>query len=369
MLKIKRKLTVKEKFESILLQLKSNLKSDSVINALKTDNDKELHEKLIDIVDKYYKNIDLFDKQKDSVKKLLFDNAHDLLEKTNSTSFNIYLPNYRNYANFLVDNYYKNENNLTKINNIDISKIEEKITSKTKGILIVHLYGRVVFSETLKNLATVHGLKIIEDNAQAIGAEWNGVKTGNLGDAAGFSFYPGKNLGALGDAGGVSTNDEELAKTIRALANYGSNQKYVNIYQGLNSRLDEIQAAVLGVKLKYIDAENNRRREIAKRYIAEIKNPNIILPENPESEAEHVWHVFIIRTAEREKLQNYLTENGVQTLIHYPIPPHKQEAYKEWNNLSFPISEKIHEEVLSLPISPVMNDDEVTEIIQVINKF
>ena len=253
--------------------------------------------------------------------------------------------------------------------NIDISKIEEKITSKTKGILIVHLYGRVVFSETLKNLATVHGLKIIEDNAQAIGAEWNGVKTGNLGDAAGFSFYPGKNLGALGDAGGVSTNDEELAKTIRALANYGSNQKYVNIYQGLNSRLDEIQAAVLGVKLKYIDAENNRRREIAKRYIAEIKNPNIILPENPESEAEHVWHVFIIRTAEREKLQNYLTEKGVQTLIHYPIPPHKQEAYKEWNNLSFPISEKIHEEVLSLPISPVMSDDEVTEIIQVINKF
>ena len=253
--------------------------------------------------------------------------------------------------------------------NIDISKIEEKITSKTKGILIVHLYGRVVFSETLKNLATVHGLKIIEDNAQAIGAEWNGVKTGNLGDAAGFSFYPGKNLGALGDAGGVTTNDEELAKTIRALANYGSNQKYVNIYQGLNSRLDEIQAAVLGVKLKYIDAENNRRREIAKRYIAEIKNPNIILPENPADEAEHVWHLLVIRTSEREKLQNYLTENGVQTLIHYPIPPHKQEAYKEWNNLSFPISEKIHEEVLSLPISPVMSDDEVTEIIQVINKF
>ena len=253
--------------------------------------------------------------------------------------------------------------------NIDISKIEEKITSKTKGILIVHLYGRVVFSETLKNVATAHGLKIIEDNAQAIGAEWNGAKTGNLGDAAGFSFYPGKNLGALGDAGGVTTNDEKLAKTIRALANYGSNQKYVNIYQGLNSRLDEIQAAVLGVKLKYIDAENNRRREIAKRYIKEIKNPNIILPENPESEAEHVWHVFIIRTAEREKLQNYLTENGVQTLIHYPIPPHKQVAYKEWNNLSFPISEKIHEEVLSLPISPVMSDDEVNKIIEIINKF
>lgn len=253
--------------------------------------------------------------------------------------------------------------------NIDIDKIEEKITSKTKGILIVHLYGRVVFSEKLKEIAQNHELKIIEDNAQSIGAEWNGIKTGNLGDAAGFSFYPGKNLGALGDAGGVTTNDEVLAKTIRALANYGSNQKYVNIYQGLNSRLDEIQAAVLDVKLKYIDAENNRRKEIANRYISEIKNPNIILPENPSDTAEHVWHIFIIRTQNREKLQNYLTENGVQTLIHYPIPPHKQEAYKEWNNLSFPITEQIHNEVLSLPISPVMPEDEVTVIINIINKF
>lgn len=253
--------------------------------------------------------------------------------------------------------------------NIDIARIEEKITSRTKGILIVHLYGRVVFSEALKELAAKHQLKIIEDNAQAIGAEWNSVKTGNLGDAAGFSFYPGKNLGALGDAGGVTTNDEELAKAIRALANYGSNQKYVNIYQGLNSRLDEIQAAVLGVKLKYIDAENQRRRAIAKRYIAEIKNSNIILPENPTNEAEHVWHLFVIRTAEREKLQNYLLENGVQTLIHYPIPPHHQEAYKEWSNLSFPISEKIHEEVLSLPMSPVMEEEEINEMIKVINNF
>ena len=253
--------------------------------------------------------------------------------------------------------------------NIDVDKIEEKITSKTKGILIVHLYGRVVFSEKLKEIAAKHQLKLVEDNAQAIGAEWNGIKTGNLGDAAGFSFYPGKNLGALGDAGGITTNDEELAKTIRALANYGSNQKYVNIYQGLNSRLDEIQAAVLGVKLKYIDAENSRRKEIAKRYIAEIKNPNIILPENPESEAEHVWHLFVIRTAEREKLQNYLTENGVQTLIHYPIPPHKQEAYKDWNNLSFPITEQIHDEVLSLPISPVMSDEEVDAVINVLNSY
>jgi len=253
--------------------------------------------------------------------------------------------------------------------NMDVANIEEKITSKTKGILIVHLYGRVVFSEKLKEIAEKYQLKIIEDNAQAIGAAWKGIKTGNLGDAAGFSFYPGKNLGALGDAGAVTTNDDDLAQTIRALANYGSNQKYVNIYQGLNSRLDEIQAAVLDVKLKYIDAENERRREIAHRYLAEINNPKFILPENPADENEHVWHLFVIRTSEREKLQNYLNENGVQTLIHYPIPPHQQQAYKEWNDLSFPITEKIHAEVLSLPISPVMTEDEVTKVIYIINQF
>ena len=253
--------------------------------------------------------------------------------------------------------------------NIDITKIEEKITPKTKAIFLVHLQGRVVFSEEIKNLAQKYNLKIVEDNAQSIGAEWNGVKTGNLGDAAGFSFYPGKNLGALGDAGAVTTNDEELAKTIRALANYGSNEKYVNIYQGLNSRLDEIQAAVLDVKLKYIDHENNQRRKIAKKFISEIKNPKIILPENPENENEHVWHVFVIRTSERAALQEYLTENGIQNLIHYPIPPHKQKAYKEWNNLSFPITEKIHEEVVSLPISSILEDTEVETIISVLNNF
>jgi dTDP-4-amino-4,6-dideoxygalactose transaminase len=253
--------------------------------------------------------------------------------------------------------------------NIDISKIEEKITSKTKGILIVHLYGRVVFSEELQNLAQKYDVKIIEDNAQAIGAEWNGKKTGNLGDAAGFSFYPGKNLGALGDAGAITTNDEELTKTIRALANYGSNTKYVNIYQGLNSRLDEIQAAVLDIKLKYIDEENETRRKIARRYVDEISNSTIILPENPENESEHVWHIFLIRTEKRDELQTYLAENNVQTLIHYPIPPHKQEAYKEWNTQSFPISEKIHKEVLSLPISPVMENEAVTKIIELLNKF
>lgn len=253
--------------------------------------------------------------------------------------------------------------------NIDIKKIEGKITSKTKGILIVHLYGRTVFSEELKDLAEKYQLKIIEDNAQAIGAAWNGKKTGNLGDAAGFSFYPGKNLGALGDAGAITTNDDELAKTIRALANYGSNQKYVNIYQGLNSRLDEIQAAVLDVKLKYIDEENTVRKNIAKKYIAEISNPKIILPENPFDENEHVWHVFVVRSDNRDQLQNYLTENGIQTLIHYPIPPHKQEAYKEWNELSYPISEKIHQEILSLPISPVMSESEISKIISVLNDF
>ncbi|WP_288438525.1 DegT/DnrJ/EryC1/StrS family aminotransferase [uncultured Chryseobacterium sp.] len=253
--------------------------------------------------------------------------------------------------------------------NIDITKIEEKITSKTKGILIVHLYGRTVFSEELTELAEKHQVKVIEDNAQAIGAVWNGKKSGNLGDAAGFSFYPGKNLGALGDAGAITTNDDDLAKVIRALANYGSNKKYVNIYQGLNSRLDEIQAAVLDVKLKYIDEENTVRKSIAKKYIAGISNPKLILPENPADVNEHVWHLFVIRTENRDALQKYLTENGIQTLIHYPIPPHQQQAYKEWNELSFPISEKIHEEVLSLPISPVMTEEEVEKVIAIVNRF
>lgn len=253
--------------------------------------------------------------------------------------------------------------------NIDIKKIQEKITPKTKAILIVHLYGQIVFSNELKDIATSYNLKIVEDNAQSIGAVFNGKQAGNLGDAAGFSFYPGKNLGALGDAGAVTCNDDVLAKTIRALANYGSNQKYVNIYQGLNSRLDEIHAAVLDVKLKYINAENSRRREIAEKYISEINNAKIIMPILPKSAENHVWHLFVIRTKERQALQDYLTENGIQTLIHYPIPPHKQEAYKEMNDFSLPITEMIHEEVLSLPISPVMTDKEVNVVIDVINKY
>ncbi|MCA5004110.1 DegT/DnrJ/EryC1/StrS family aminotransferase [Sphingobacterium bovistauri] len=253
--------------------------------------------------------------------------------------------------------------------NIDIGRIEEKITARTKAIMLVHLQGRVVYSEQLRAVATKHNLKIVEDNAQAIGASWQGIKTGKLGDAAGFSFYPGKNLGALGDAGAVTTEDDALAATIRALANYGSNQKYVNIYQGLNSRLDEIQAAVLDVKLKYIDEENAVRRMIAKRYNKEIVNPKLQLPEIPNDEQEHVWHVYVVRSVDRDELQQYLTDNGVQTVIHYPIPPHKQKAYAEWNNKSYPISEQMHDEVLSLPISPVMSDSEVTTIVDLLNKY
>lgn len=253
--------------------------------------------------------------------------------------------------------------------NIDISKIEALITPKTKAIMVVHLYGQVCWSEALENIAKKYNLKIIEDNAQAIGAEWKGIKTGNLGDAAGFSFYPGKNLGALGDAGAVSCKDALLAKTIRTLANYGSEEKYVNKYQGLNSRLDEIQAVVVDVKLKYIDADNEKRRNIAERYCSEITNPKIILPQLPKNSEEHVWHLFVIRTSKRDQLQKYLLEHGIQTLIHYPIPPHKQKAYKYYNHLSFPITEKIHDEVLSLPISPVMDDNEIGEVIENCNSF
>ena len=253
--------------------------------------------------------------------------------------------------------------------NIDISKIENKITTKTKAILLVHLYGQAVFSKELESLATQFNFKIIEDNAQAIGAEWNGIKTGNLGDAAGFSFYPGKNLGALGDGGAVTCNDDSLATTIRAIANYGSIEKYINIYKGLNSRMDEIQAAVLGVKLKYLDEENDKRREIAEKYIAEIKNAAVILPSFPKDSNAHVWHLFVIRTKEREKLQKYLNENDIQTLIHYPMPPYKQKAYAEMNHFSFPITEQIHNEVLSLPISPVLIREEVERVISVINSY
>ena len=259
--------------------------------------------------------------------------------------------------------------------NLDFDLIEQHITPKTKAIMVVHLYGQVCWSDDLVAVAKKHNLKIIEDNAQAIGAEWQGTKTGNLGDAAGFSFYPGKNLGALGDSGAVTTNDPILAEQVRALGNYGSKKKYVNEYQGLNSRLDEIQAAFLSVKLKYIDAENQHRRKLASLYLNGISNPNIILPVpnnvnfRHEENTEHVWHLFVIRTAKRDELQNYLLAHGVQTLIHYPIPPNKQLAYASMNHMDYPITNSIHDEVLSLPISPVISEEEVLKVIAVLNEY
>lgn len=252
--------------------------------------------------------------------------------------------------------------------NIDADLIEAKITGKTKAIVVVHLYGQAVEMEKIWELAKKYNLKIIEDSAQAHGAIYQGKKVGNLGDIGCFSFYPGKNLGALGDGGSITTNDEEVAIKIRAIANYGSLIKYENIYKGLNSRLDEIQAAILDLKLQFLDADNQQRREIAKIYRENIKNEKIVLPK-PYKEESHVWHLFVIRTKDRDKLQEYLKIKGIQTLIHYPIPPHKQNAYKEWNNLSFPITEKIHKEVLSLPISPVMNKEEAFYIAQILNEF
>jgi dTDP-4-amino-4,6-dideoxygalactose transaminase len=253
--------------------------------------------------------------------------------------------------------------------NLDFNKIEQYITSKTKAIMVVHLYGRVCWDEKLTELAQKHYLKIIEDNAQAIGAEWNGIKTGALGDASGFSFYPGKNLGAIGDAGAVTCKDESLANCIRSIANYGSTIKYHNEYKGLNSRLDEIQAAVLSVKLKYLDVENNRRREIAQSYIEQIKNDALILPSKPLNDKEHVWHLFVIRTKERAILQKQLLESDIQTLIHYPIPPHQQKAYSNFSDINLPITSQIHNEVLSLPISPVLLNDEVIAVIKTLNQY
>ncbi|MFZ4400961.1 MAG: DegT/DnrJ/EryC1/StrS family aminotransferase [Bacteroidales bacterium] len=258
--------------------------------------------------------------------------------------------------------------------NLDLNQIEQHITSRSRAIMVVHLYGQACWSDELIAIAKRHNLKIIEDNAQAIGAEWNAKKTGSLGDAAGFSFYPGKNLGALGDSGAVCCNDDDLATMVRTLANYGSKVKYTHEHQGLNSRMDEIQAAFLDIKLKYLDAENQYRREIAQYYCEHINNEKIILPfcnsqfviRNYNS---HVWHLFVIRTKYRDQLQEYLSGQGIQCLIHYPIAPHQQLAYKNLSTMNFPLTEKIHKEVLSLPISPVLTMDEVTEIVHTINKF
>ncbi len=313
--------------------------------------------------------------------------------------------------------------------NLDLSLIEKHISERTKAILVVHLYGQACWSEELERVSRKYNLKIIEDNAQAAGAyyvsefqsfsvsksdlnsetmkpispaeaiakvgnpetlkRWNPEtlkRTGSLGNASGHSFYPGKNLAALGDGGAVTTNDDELADVVRTIANYGSKIKYQNIYKGLNSRLDEIQAAILRVKLPRLDTDNQRRREIAQYYIKNIRHPDIILPgtRHPELDElresilksgtlalnpEHVWHLFVIRYQNRDKLQNYLHDNEIQTVIHYPIPPHKQLAYKEWNGLNLPVTEKIHREVLSLPMSQVMTCQEAERVVRAINNF
>ena len=245
---------------------------------------------------------------------------------------------------------------------IDTDLIEEKITSKTKAILPVHLYGQLCDMQTINTIAKQHNLLVIEDAAQAHGLKFEG------NNARAFSFYPGKNLGALGDGGAITTNDDALAKVLYSLRNYGSEKKYYNEFIGINSRLDEIQAAFLNVKLPFLDSDNFIRRTIATKYLSEIKNDKILLPKVIET-ANHVFHLFVIRTENRNALQEYLLENQIETVIHYPIPPHKQEAFKEWNKLIFPITEKIHNEVLSLPISPVMTDEEVNYVIAILNKY
>ena len=268
------------------------------------------------------------------------------------------------------------ENNLTPVlvepdintYNIDPTKIEEKITSKTKAIMAVHLYGQLANMDAINTIAKKHKLKVIEDCAQSHGALIDGKRAGDLSDAAGFSFYPGKNLGALGDGGAITTNDVKLSQTIRALRNYGSQEKYKNIYQGVNSRLDELQAAILRVKLPHLDTESKKRQDISNYYLSNISNEKIVLPTVTVPES-HVWHLFVIRTKNRDELQKYLLEKGVQTLIHYPIAPHKQEAYAKWNNLSYPISEKIHDEILSLPMGSFLTQQQLKLIVEAVNSY
>ena len=267
---------------------------------------------------------------------------------------------------------------------IDDSKIEAAITERTRAILLVHLYGRCAYTEKIGQLCHDHHLKLIEDNAQAHGCRYNiqpsmfGLqRTGSLGHAAAHSFYPGKNLGALGDAGAVTTDDEKLASMVRSLGNYGSSRKYVFEHKGRNSRIDELQATVLDTKLKYLDEDNARRKVIAERYISEIDNPKITIPGATKTKSakaiyalgDNVWHIFPILCDERNRLQEYLLDKGVQTAIHYPIPPHRQKAYSEWNGLQLPITEKIHREELSLPCNQTMTDKEVDEVIRLVNAF
>lgn len=252
---------------------------------------------------------------------------------------------------------------------IDVDRIEAAVTPRTKAIMVVHLYGRTVDMEKVWEVAKRHNLKVIEDSAQAHGAKYHGVRCGNLGDASGFSFYPGKNLGCLGDGGAVTTNDDELVAKVRAIRNYGSDHKYHHIFKGMNSRLDEIQAALLRVKLPHLDEDNARRRAIAERYIREITNPIVELPKLPTCPEGHVWHVFAVTCRDRDGLLKHLEANGIQTNIHYPTPPHLQGAYRELANQSFPISERMHREIVSLPMSPVLTDKEVAKVVETVNEF
>ena len=252
---------------------------------------------------------------------------------------------------------------------IDDRLIESHITSRTRSILLVHLYGRCAYTEEIGRLCKRYNLKLVEDNAQAHGCCFAyGYRTGSLGDAAGHSFYPGKNLGALGDGGAVTCNDKVVADTIRTLANYGSQRKYVFKYTGRNSRLDEIQAAVLDVKLKYLDKDNEHRKSIAKIYTEGIRNPKITLPARL-GDPQNVYHIYPVLCEQRDSLQAYLEQHGVQTIIHYPIPPHKQECYSQWNHLSLPITEQIHQQELSLPMSQAMTQEEAQEVVRIINAY
>lgn len=252
--------------------------------------------------------------------------------------------------------------------NLSADNARAAITEKTRVILPVHLYGQLADMPSIMALAHEFGLLVLEDAAQAHGASIDGKKAGSWGDAAGFSFYPGKNLGALGDAGAITTNDEELAQTLRALRNYGSHEKYKNLFKGVNSRLDEIQAAMLRVKLKYLELETKNRNVIAGIYLDNIRNPVVQLPQTDNVE-QHVWHLFVIRTRQRAALQQHLAAQGIQTLIHYPIPAHQQQAYQEWNEHSYPITEAIHQEVLSLPMGPTLSKDEALQVAFAVNEF
>ena len=251
---------------------------------------------------------------------------------------------------------------------MDVDKIEEAITPRTKGIMIVHLYGRIAYNDKLRTICEKHHLKLMEDCAQSHGCCWKGIKTGALGDAAAHSFYPGKNLGAFGDAGAVTTDDAVLADVIRALANYGSQKKYVFKYIGMNSRMSEVDAAVLDVKLRYLDEDNRRRQQLAAYYYAHIDNPLITLPQRIPDE-NNVYHQFPIFCERRDELQAYLTQHGIQTLRHYPIPPHKQECYRSWNHRSYPITEKIHQQELSIPMNQVITEEEAKEVVKWLNAF